>query len=174
MDLILQDLIRVCLEHDRKTFSLRLGVPVLVSQTLRKDRAFVRGGTTLKRDIRKERPDRQGALEAHQLQVVMLQQRVAGPSGRITVGRDKGNDVVLSDDTVSSKHAIFQRNDKTGTFILQDLASTNGTWVNSRPLTSGRSITLFDGDLIFFGDCGFYFFSPEGLYDALASKFKPV
>lgn len=54
-------------------------------------------------------------------------------SGKVTIGRDKCNDVVLSDDTVSSKHAciIFQSNG----YLLGDLGSTNGTYYKNSKIT---------------------------------------
>ena len=47
-----------------------------------------------------------------------------------TVGRDPGNDIILRDPKVSRHHAeiIFER----GFFVLHDLASANGTYVNGK------------------------------------------
>src|SRR5437763_13412742 len=62
-----------------------------------------------------------------------------------TVGRDPGNDIVLRDPKVSRHHAeiVFER----GFFVLHDLASANGTFVNSKrvrvaPLTHGARLRL--------------------------------
>ena len=62
-----------------------------------------------------------------------------------TVGRDPGNDIVLRDPKVSRHHAeiIFER----GFFVLHDLASANGTYVNGKrvrvaPLTHGAKLRL--------------------------------
>ena len=62
-----------------------------------------------------------------------------------TVGRDPGNDIILRDPKVSRHHAeiVFER----GFFVLHDLASANGTYVNARrirvaPLTHGVKIRL--------------------------------
>src|SRR5262249_26770161 len=62
-----------------------------------------------------------------------------------TVGRDPGNDIILRDPKVSRHHAeiVFER----GFFVLHDLASANGTYVNSKrvrvaPLTHGAKIRL--------------------------------
>jgi pSer/pThr/pTyr-binding forkhead associated (FHA) protein len=62
-----------------------------------------------------------------------------------TVGRDPGNDIVLRDPKVSRHHAeiVFER----GFFVLHDLASANGTFVNGRrvrvaPLTHGAKVRL--------------------------------
>jgi diguanylate cyclase (GGDEF)-like protein len=52
--------------------------------------------------------------------------------GRNSLGRDRENDIVLFDNAASNQHAeIFydRRNDKIG---IQDLGSTNGTYVNGK------------------------------------------
>ena len=47
-----------------------------------------------------------------------------------TVGRDPGNDIILRGPKVSRHHAeiVFER----GFFVLHDLASANGTYVNGK------------------------------------------
>jgi pSer/pThr/pTyr-binding forkhead associated (FHA) protein len=62
-----------------------------------------------------------------------------------TVGRDPGNDIILRDPKVSRHHAeiVFER----GFFVLHDLASANGTYVNGKrvrvaPLTHGAKLRL--------------------------------
>jgi len=54
----------------------------------------------------------------------------------MTVGRNEGNDIVIDNLAVSGLHA---RIDKTeNTYILTDLQSTNGTFVNDKRITSHR------------------------------------
>jgi pSer/pThr/pTyr-binding forkhead associated (FHA) protein len=62
-----------------------------------------------------------------------------------TVGRDPGNDIILRDPKVSRHHAeiVFER----GFFVLHDLASANGSYVNSKrvrvaPLTHGAKVRM--------------------------------
>jgi pSer/pThr/pTyr-binding forkhead associated (FHA) protein len=65
------------------------------------------------------------------------------------VGREAlTNQVVLSlDPSVSRRHAVLRR-DETGTVVVADLASQNGTYVNDVP----TDVTaLHDGDLLTFG-----------------------
>jgi hypothetical protein len=52
----------------------------------------------------------------------------AAPGGELLLGRHHACDVVLSDLSVSRRHARLTLRD--GRWILQDLASTNGTVVN--------------------------------------------
>jgi len=62
-----------------------------------------------------------------------------------TLGRDPGNDIILRDPKVSRHHAeiVFER----GFFVMHDLASANGTYVNGKrvrvaPLTHGCKLRL--------------------------------
>lgn len=62
-----------------------------------------------------------------------------------TLGRDPGNDIVLRDPKVSRHHGeiVFER----GFFVLHDLASANGTYVNGKrirvaPLTHGARVRV--------------------------------
>lgn len=59
------------------------------------------------------------------------------------IGRDPGNDVDLSSDTVSGHHARVSPG--SGAWHLRDLNSTNGTWVNQ---TLVHEQTLRHGDTI--------------------------
>lgn len=66
----------------------------------------------------------------------------------ITIGRMKGNDVVLPKGNVSKQHTrIFLRD---GDFFIVDLKSTNGTYVNGRKITSEQQIGA--DDKIYIGD----------------------
>lgn len=52
--------------------------------------------------------------------------------GRSTLGRDKNNDIVLYDNAASNKHAEIYFDSLHGTVTIQDLESTNGTFVNGK------------------------------------------
>ncbi len=66
----------------------------------------------------------------------------------ISVGRVKGNDVLLSKGNVSKRHARLMVRD--GRFIVTDLKSTNGTYVNHRRITHATLVR--EGDRIYIGD----------------------
>jgi pSer/pThr/pTyr-binding forkhead associated (FHA) protein len=51
-------------------------------------------------------------------------------NGRITLGRSSACQLVLTDDTVSRRHAALVVRD--GAWRIVDLGSSNGTWVNGR------------------------------------------
>ena len=74
------------------------------------------------------------------------------------LGRDPGTDIVISDPQVSRQHArIDRRGDLT---VIEDMGSTNGTFVNGVRLTSPH--TLVNGDVINLGDTvTFTYHGPE-------------
>lgn len=72
---------------------------------------------------------------------------------RMTIGRNQINDVVLTDEAVSSQHCyVAKRGER---YILHDLNSTNGTMLNSERLTD--EVELKPKHVIQIGSCGFMF-----------------
>lgn len=67
--------------------------------------------------------------------------------GMNAVGRD--GDILLSDPRVSRKHAQVASQD--GSFTLEDLGSTNGTFLNGERLQPGDKRPLSQGDTVSFG-----------------------
>jgi len=63
----------------------------------------------------------------------------------VTVGRRSDNDVVVDDSSVSRRHTLIM--DTTGGFVVRNLNSTNGTFVNRERLGDGDR-SLKSGDLI--------------------------
>lgn len=70
--------------------------------------------------------------------------------GRLQIGRQSGNDLVVSDPGVSRNHAEVVGYDD-GDCLLRDLGSTNGTIVNGTKLGEGDEHRLHDGDRITVG-----------------------
>lgn len=68
--------------------------------------------------------------------------------GVYVIGRE-GADIDLADPKVSRKHAEIGLYGP-GAWVLRDLASTNGTWLNDRPV--GEKAKLGNGDRIRVGD----------------------
>lgn len=69
----------------------------------------------------------------------------------ITVGRALGCGVPIDDTFVSSLHArLFLRHDAAGaTYVVEDLGSTNGTWLNDNRI--GGPTEMRPGDRLRFG-----------------------
>ncbi|MBV9462751.1 MAG: FHA domain-containing protein [Verrucomicrobiae bacterium] len=72
-------------------------------------------------------------------------QSLAGTAD-FTIGRSTLNHLVLEDSAVSRRHAILHR--KEDTYLLQDLQSSNGTFVNG---VSAKEALLKSGDIIQLG-----------------------
>src|ERR1700691_1759552 len=66
----------------------------------------------------------------------------------ISVGRVQGNDLMLPKGNVSKHHARILSRD--GRFIVTDLKSTNGTYVNGRKIAQATIVR--EGDKIYIGD----------------------
>lgn len=66
----------------------------------------------------------------------------------LTIGRDLTNDIVINDSEVSRKHARLTA--QAGSFLLEDLGSTNGTFVNGQRLIGPH--LLRPGELILVGE----------------------
>jgi diguanylate cyclase (GGDEF)-like protein len=72
----------------------------------------------------------------------------------LTIGRDARSDLMLPDNSVSRQHALIRRTDQG--FELEDLGSTNGTFVGGQGVT--RTL-LTSGDTIRLGSFLFKFLS---------------
>jgi predicted component of type VI protein secretion system len=66
----------------------------------------------------------------------------------LTVGRDPGNPVSINDGEVSRRHAKLTW--KNASYVLEDLGSTNGTFVNGTRLSA--PLALKPGDAVSFGE----------------------
>lgn len=67
----------------------------------------------------------------------------------VTLGRGRGCDVVLRDDTVSRAHAEIRR--EGDGWQIRDLGSLNGTWIAGRRLTAPEPVA--PGDVVHLGEC---------------------
>ena len=64
----------------------------------------------------------------------------------ISIGRNENNDIYINNLGVSKKHArIVKQN---GIYVIEDLESTNGTFLNREQITTAR---LVDGDVVAVG-----------------------
>jgi hypothetical protein len=70
--------------------------------------------------------------------------------GRLLLGRSPSCGLVFADDTVSRRHAELRLHE--GRWILRDLGSSNGTWVNGRQVMEAE---VAPGDEIHLGACRF-------------------
>jgi pSer/pThr/pTyr-binding forkhead associated (FHA) protein len=69
-------------------------------------------------------------------------------SDEVSLGRDIVNEIIINDPELSRKHAKFVK--VGGGYQLEDLGSTNGTYVNGQRLMGPHQ--LASGELIMFGE----------------------
>ncbi len=81
-----------------------------------------------------------------------LESRFVVAAGDVLLGRSKDAEMRLTDGAASREHAAILAD--SGTFTLEDLQSTNGTFLNGKRI---RSAKLEDGDEIRIGRTTFLF-----------------
>ncbi len=86
-------------------------------------------------------------------------------SDRISVGRARNNDIVLSHHSISKLHAHITQKD--GVLCVTDTGSSNGTRVNGTRLVQGEAHPIRLGDSITFGGLATKLLPPEAIYDLL-------
>jgi pSer/pThr/pTyr-binding forkhead associated (FHA) protein len=74
--------------------------------------------------------------------------------GKNTVGKATGSDITLHDPAVSAMHASISYKD--GKFVITDLDSTNGTFINNDSDPLAR-VELRDNDIIRVGETSLKF-----------------
>ena len=67
----------------------------------------------------------------------------------VTLGRTIESDLIFHDDQISRRHAMIRLDPEKQCYCLGDLGSTNGTFLNDKPITEVEP--LKDGDKIFIG-----------------------
>jgi predicted component of type VI protein secretion system len=88
----------------------------------------------------------------------------------MSIGREASNDIVIQEAELSRNHARISR--RGGAFVLEDLGSTNGTFVNRQRLTSPRTLAL--GDEIGFGENVVVVLQGEGAAPTVAASGRQV
>lgn len=79
------------------------------------------------------------------------------------IGRSQNNNLVLGDKSVSRKHAVI--NALEGEYVISDLASLKGTYVNGKKI---KEVTLRPGDVVNIGESRMQFrlITPSGSWIA--------
>jgi hypothetical protein len=69
--------------------------------------------------------------------------------GKITIGREPSNTIMIDDSLVSRHHAMVQKIKET--YFIKDMDSTNGTFVNNKQISSENYVKLKKGDVVRIG-----------------------
>jgi transcriptional regulator with GAF, ATPase, and Fis domain len=85
----------------------------------------------------------------------------------LVIGRETAADLCIADASVSRRHSKIEKKD-TG-FVITDLESLNGTFINDVPI---KTRLLEHGDRVRIGDSQFLFFMHEGEATAKSSEVK--
>ena len=85
---------------------------------------------------------------------------------RFSIGRIKGNDMIMKDMAISKRHAIIRI--LKGSFYIEDCGSTNGTRLNGQTVKE-EPVRLSDKDIIQLGNYKFTFLTPASLHDLLSN-----
>lgn len=103
-------------------------------------------------------------MTAHEPSLINQQTGEQLPLGqeKITIGRKSGNSLLITNDPKISRHhaQIFRQ---AGDFIVEDLNSANGSFINEQRLTKPQ--ILHNGDLLRFGDTRFIVQLPPENFD---------
>ena len=94
---------------------------------------------------RASRPEKAGKVKSPQRSLVVVEGPLTGtviPLGTtdITIGRAPSSTLVLDDDYASNAHSRLTLTG--GTWILTDLGSTNGTWIDRTRITGPTPFTV--------------------------------
>ncbi|MGO5319164.1 FHA domain-containing protein FhaB/FipA [Bifidobacterium boum] len=124
------------LRRDIETFSPRKSLSS--RRRDRKARKAAKTATSAPAAVRQSSPVRRQSVQPSLL--VVIDGPLAGSSvplgnAPITLGRAASNTVVLDDEFVSSHHARVYPDPSSGSWIIEDLGSTNGTVVNQRRIS---------------------------------------
>jgi DNA-binding NtrC family response regulator len=109
-------------------------------------------------------------LAGHALTALPLDgPRIYTVSDQMELGRDRFTDaraIACADPLMSRRHARLSRA-PSGDYFVSDLGSTNGTWIDGRPLPAGEACPLTSGALLMLG--GYVFVFRLATHDELAA-----
>lgn len=127
------------------------------------DTAAVRARPGMASTTLEPRPEDAEATAPTSFEVLVVRSRTGAAA--VHVGRSEDCDVVISDQSVSSVHATFERS-STGALSLKDNASKNGTFVDERFVSSNAEAHPITGrHSLRFGSLSAIFLDLDALCD---------
>jgi hypothetical protein len=101
--------------------------------------------------------------------VVPLRKKPTSIWDHIALGRSASADIVVNDPAISAVHANFALNVDEHPVSVQDVGSSNGTFLNRNQLQPHTLTKLMSGDCVRFGQTVFYYISQVTLKELLAA-----
>ena len=139
-----------------------------------------RHGHSSFRSYHTQMADRDGGIDLTGSESSLLGYKVLAPASsghkqhgrKLLVGRSEERDLSIEHSTVSKRHAFILLDDSKKAYKLGDAGSTNGTYLNGKPVESGEPVYLNDGNVVSFGDCDYLFYSPWSFAEVLGKLSK--
>jgi len=108
------------------------------------------------------------AVVSDQSVVVPLAKKPTSIWDHVTLGRSSSADIVVDDPAISGMHANFALNVDRHPVSVQDVGSSNGTFLNRVPLQPHSLTKLMVGDCVRFGQTVFYYVTQTLLLDLMS------
>ena len=83
------------------------------------------------------------------------------------IGRTADAEIMINDYTISKRHARIRHAMGRGGYLLEELGSTNGTWVNGERLVENAPMRIQSSDSLRFGRHIFTFYMARDFYTFL-------
>ncbi|MBN2533735.1 MAG: FHA domain-containing protein [Spirochaetales bacterium] len=100
-------------------------------------------------DIKSNLGQRLKRIRKPEKRCLLFKNNIIPAATKITIGRDKMNNIVIYDNMISRFHAVIQKINQA--YFIKDLNSTNGTSVNGKMVPGGKYIRLYPNDIIQLG-----------------------
>ena len=176
----IDDLMAVAVRLERHDFLLSHPNPVLIAAEVRNGQLLpppVKGRNATMRHITSILPLDHERNRNPPVRFIPIRQP-AQENGQpkdpwLTIGRMADADIMINDYTISKRHARLRSDRSAGTFVLEELGSTNGTWHNGAKVNSSASVALNSGDRLRFGRHIMTFISARHFYDFLVKLASP-
>ena len=85
-------------------------------------------------------------------------------SDGFTLGRAEGCELYINDATLSQKHLVIKGEQS---WIITDLGSTNGSWINEIRMVADRTYSLNNGSQVQAGRVYLTFLDPRGMFSRI-------
>ena len=171
-DMTLGHFVQVASRLGMEAFTRRFREPVLVAMgVLEAAEIMARCGSTL--GVRIASPMTYDRKVVHPLAGRVFRVPVeSAPTGGVVIGRGEPAEIIVPDETVSIRHCHIGW--AAEDVWAADLGSTNGTFVNLKPLKPEVSTRLHNEDVLTVGRHSFQYYLPRHFFRVLEGLATPI